>query len=59
MQEGLEVQFMASGGHPVLLAQRSGYPTLLHNDFLFRCLHVLPPVFPDAQPLYRIKTISV
>mmetsp|Transcript_12582 Transcript_12582/g.37821 ORF Transcript_12582/g.37821 Transcript_12582/m.37821 type:complete len:987 (+) Transcript_12582:235-3195(+) len=35
-KEGLEVQFMASGGHPVLLAQRSGYPTLLHNDFLFR-----------------------
>ncbi len=36
-QHGLEVKFLAGGGHPVLLAQRNGYPTLLHNDFLFRC----------------------
>ncbi len=35
-QNGLEVRFLAMGGHPVLLAQRGGYPTLLHNDFLFR-----------------------
>lgn len=38
LQNGLEVRFLASGGHPVLLAQRNGFPTLLHNDFLFRCL---------------------
>ena len=42
VQNGLEVRFLASGGHPVLLAQRNGFPTLLHNDFLFRCLVQLP-----------------
>jgi hypothetical protein len=41
VQNGLEVRFLASGGHPVLLAQRNGFPTLLHNDFLFRCLALL------------------
>ena len=30
------MRFLAGGGHPVLLAQRAGFPTLLHNDFLFR-----------------------
>ena len=37
------MRFLASGGHPVLLAQRNGFPTLLHNDFLFRCLVLLLP----------------
>ena len=29
---GIELDFVANGGHPVLLAKQGAYPTLLDND---------------------------
>ena len=31
-QNGIELDFVANGGHPVLLAKKGAYPTLLDND---------------------------
>ena len=31
-QNGIELDFVANGGHPVLLAKQGAYPTLLDND---------------------------